>query len=327
MASNSSVLVIDLGGTFVRLGVFHPDSEQPLEHVVKHPVLDYLSLQEAVESYVNQIHHQPRRLSISVAGPAEDDRIELINHPWQFRLSELQCHFALDQIHAMNDFKAIACALPFFTDTDLDEWQQGRVFGQAARIVLGPGTGLGLGVLQPDSNRSLAFATEGGNIGFAPQSPLQDELLKWARVNLPGRIYVEQFVSGPGLCNLANAMSAIEDEPLSSNVSSAQWVEQMLQAEPFALRVLDCFAELLGSYAGDMVLAHGARSGAYLAGGVVTRLQDIFPREVFLAAFADKGRYAAYLQQVPVYLCQHPEPGLLGAGHYACQQDGGGVPA
>lgn len=322
MVSNSPVLVIDLGGTFVRLASYQSTSEPVLQQVLKYNVADLLSLSHAIELYLSQNPAKHEMASISVAGPAEDNRVELVNHSWQFSLQDIKSQFHFKRVCAINDFKSIAFALPFIPMDQQEVWQTGRVISQAAKIVLGPGTGLGLGVCQFERGKHLAFATEGGNIAFAPQSALQDDLFKWARVHLPGRVYVEQFVSGPGLCNLANALAAIEDEPLPDQYSGAQWVEKMLQADSFALRVLDLFAELFGSYCGDMVLAHGARAGAYLAGGVMSRLQDVFPREVFLAAFADKGRYASYLEQVPVYLCQHPEPGLLGAGAYAEQEQG-----
>lgn len=319
MALGSSVLVVDLGGTFVRFATYQPCSESLLQNVCVYKVADYLSFEEALTAYQTSIPFLPEVISISVAGPAEEDRIELVNHGWTFSLSSIRQVFGFTQTYALNDFKSIACTLPVLRETDLEVWHHGRVGSKAAKIVLGPGTGLGLGVSQPFEQTHIAFATEGGNIGFAPQSDLQCALFDWARAKLSGRIYVEQLISGPGLCHLAHALADIEDEPLAQTFDSAQWVEEMLQADPFALRVMDCFAELLGSYAGDMVLAHGARAGAYLAGGVMRRLQTVFPREVFLSAFTDKGRYSSYLEQVPVYLCLHPQPGLLGAGIYACQ--------
>lgn len=318
--SDDSALVVDLGGTFIRFGLYNPSTRPLLEHIRKFKVADFSNLEEAIQAYIGDLGFAPKLLGLSVAGPAEEDHIQLINHPWQFSLSAIQTRFGFAKVSALNDFKAIACATPYFSEDDLSIWQLGRDMPNSARLVLGPGTGLGLAALHPtDNGQWLSCPTEGGNIGFAPQSAFQLELYQWACRHLGSRVYTEQFVSGPGLVNLANALADIEDEVLAQPLLAEQWIEQMVQADPFALRLLDCFAELLGCYAGDMVLAHGARGGVLLAGGLLPRLDAIFPQEMFLASFQDKGRYQPYLDAVPVHLCQHPEPGLLGAGSFIWQ--------
>jgi glucokinase len=39
----------------------------------------------------------------------------------------------------------------------------------------------------------------------------------------------------------------------------------------------------------------------------------VLPASNFASRFVDKGRFSTLLQQIPVKLILHPEPGLLGA--------------
>ncbi|MDW9427687.1 glucokinase, partial [Yersinia enterocolitica] len=42
----------------------------------------------------------------------------------------------------------------------------------------------------------------------------------------------------------------------------------------------------------------------------------------FRGAFEDKGRFKDFLQDIPVYMITHQQPGLLGAGAYLRQKLG-----
>jgi hypothetical protein len=56
-----------------------------------------------------------------------------------------------------------------------------------------------------------------------------------------------------------------------------------------------------------------ATGGVYIAGGIVPRLVQRLDRELFLAAFRNKGRLSSLLEKVPVHIITNPSVGLLGA--------------
>jgi glucokinase len=83
-------------------------------------------------------------------------------------------------------------------------------------------------------------------------------------------------------------------------------------SDPLAVEAMQRFCGCLGSIAGDLALAQGA-SGVVIAGGLGQRLAAVLPASSFASRFVDKGRFSTLLQQIPVKLILHPEPGLLGA--------------
>jgi len=60
-------------------------------------------------------------------------------------------------------------------------------------------------------------------------------------------------------------------------------------------------------------LTLGARGGVYLCGGIVPRFIPYFKTSPFRRRFEDKGRFSAYLAEIPVYIVQAEFPGITGA--------------
>ena len=84
-------------------------------------------------------------------------------------------------------------------------------------------------------------------------------------------------------------------------------------SNPQALTALNTFCESMGAAAGNLALTLGAKGGIYIAGGVVPRFSEFFANSGFRDKFEEKGRFAAYLQPIPVYLVMRSNLGLLGA--------------
>jgi glucokinase len=77
------------------------------------------------------------------------------------------------------------------------------------------------------------------------------------------------------------------------------------------------FVMLYGAEAGNLALKSLAKGGVYLAGGIAAKILPLMTDGTFLQHFVRKGRFTALLQQIPIYVVQNPEIGLLGAAHLA----------
>jgi glucokinase len=71
----------------------------------------------------------------------------------------------------------------------------------------------------------------------------------------------------------------------------------------------------LGRFAGDVALMFGARAGVYLAGGIVPSFVDFLKRSPLRGCFEDKGAFANYLRDIPIYVVTRPDPAFLGLAY------------
>jgi glucokinase len=152
---------------------------------------------------------------------------------------------------------------------------------------------------------------EGGHIDYAPVDAIEDAILARSRQHY-GRVSVERVVSGPGLVNIYEALAAIEGQQVRWGDDKELWSAALSGSDGLAVAALDRFCLILGSTAGNIALAHGAKA-VVIAGGLGLRIADILPRSGFSGRFRAKGRFERMLAAIPVKIITHPQPGLFGA--------------
>jgi len=75
---------------------------------------------------------------------------------------------------------------------------------------------------------------------------------------------------------------------------------------------IDAFCAMLGTAAANVALTLGASGGVYIGGGIVPRLGARFDASGFRTRFEAKGRFSAYLAQIPTYLITAEYPAFKG---------------
>ncbi len=210
----------------------------------------------------------------------------------------------------MNDFSAVAAALPHFSGEDLQTVQAGESNEEAPRLVLGAGTGLGIGAVVPGEGSWRILESEGGHADLPCRDEAEIELHRLLCRN--GHVSAEAVLSGAGLVALFNAIAVRNGA--GTRVAKGEDVTTRLAETdcPVAREALDRFSSFLGAVAANTALTFGARGGVYLTGGVLGHVAADFREDLFRAAFIGEGRMADYLSAIPVYRIQHPEPGLFG---------------
>ena len=137
---------------------------------------------------------------------------------------------------------------------------------------------------------------------------LEDRILVELRRSFR-RVSVERIASGRGLWNVYEALGAIEGQDLTFHDEKELWSARSAQSDSLANAALDRVCLTLGAVAGDIALAQGA-SAVVIAGGVGLRLADYLPRSGFRDRFIAKGRFERRMDEMPVKLITHPQPGL-----------------
>ncbi len=312
-------LIADIGGTNARFALTDLESGNPcVQQARSLPCAEYASLQHAAEHYLKLVGIQPRRAAIAVASPVDADEIRLTNRAWSFSRSELQNVLHLDDLRLLNDFGAVAWAVPSIEAAD-----RITLHGDAAApmrgpvTVLGPGTGLGIAMLVGNSEQDWQVVeTEGGHISFAPLGDEEQCIASWISARF-GRASNERLLCGTGLSHMHAALAGEDPgSPLERSQPMREPSEIVASAleghDLLARRTLARFCAVLGSVAGDAALIHGART-VMIAGGIVPRFVPFLRSSAFRERFLAKGRFAAYLESVAIHVVTHPHPGLLGA--------------
>jgi glucokinase len=211
----------------------------------------------------------------------------------------------------LNDFTALALSIPQLAGDGVRQVGRGSPQSGSAIAVVGPGTGLGVSGLVPHGDRWLPLSGEGGHVSYGGMDEHENDLLHIVRERY-GHVSAERLLSGPGLVNLYQATAeraGLPAEDLSPGEISGRGLQGL---EPFA-QVLDQFCGILGTVAGNLALTLGAAGGVYLGGGIVPRLGQFLDRSSFRTRFEAHGRLSAWLETVPTYVIQAPNPALIGA--------------
>ena len=328
MSNADRVLLADIGGTNARFALTDltaPNVELHEAQSLRNA--DFASIQHAIEHYLSGVDAKPSRAALAVASPVGNDEIRLTNRAWSFSRRELQRTLGLDELRMINDFGAVAWAVPSLGPDSLVTLHGDPAASLRGPVtVMGPGTGLGVALLVGSHEHGWhAVETEGGHVGFSPVGDEERAISAWLTAQ-HGRTSTERLLCGKGLSEIdavlrgaSAVLPAQMPQPGDASLLNpalrdpAEIVAAALEGhDQAARRTLARFCSVLGSVAGDCALIHGART-VVIAGGIVPRFIPFLRSSAFRERFLAKGRLAASLESIPIHVITHPHPGLLGA--------------
>lgn len=311
-----TILVGDVGGTNARFAIADATTLH-MQHTGYRRTADFAGIREAIDSYLADEAKgiSPTHAALAVACPVGDDAIKLTNNHWRFSARELQSQLGLQELRMLNDFTVQALAIPHLNAADFTRIGPNVPAREREAIgVLGPGTGLGVSGLIPQSSGGWApLSGEGGHVGIAPENDDEMAILRFAWKTF-GRTSLERIICGAGLAFLYLAMCDLRGE--TPQDYAPEDITRLALSGESALchQTVMQFCAFLGSAAGDLALTLGARGGIYIAGGVVPRFGSLFAESPFRTRFENKGRFSAYTTAIPTYVvAPHDNPALLGA--------------
>jgi glucokinase len=308
-------LLADIGGTNARFAL--ETAPRRFEQVAALACDTHASLGAAIAAYLAvpavRAAGPIRHAALAIANPVDGDRVCMTNHHWSFSQAALRSELGLATLLVVNDFSALAMALPY-----LDDGQRIQVGGGApvpARTLglVGPGTGLGVSGLVPAGAGWIALASEGGHASFAPHDTHEDRLLQALRVQFR-HVSAERLLSGAGLEMICQVLGG-------PRLPAAEITGRALDGSCLqCTAAVERFCAILGGVAGNVALTLGATGGMFIGGGIVPRLGELFVRSPFRARFEGKGRLAPMLARIPTYLITEPYPAFLGVSALLAEQ-------
>lgn len=302
-------LLADLGGTSARFALAHG------RHIERQQILrcaDFSGPAAAARAFLGESAASAGEAAFAVAAPVLGDTVRMTNSAWVFSIEATREALGLRRLLVVNDFTALAHAIPALGRDELRQVGGGAAVADAPVAVIGPGTGLGVSGLLHDRSRWIGLQGEGGHCSFAPRSEREDALLRVLRARF-GHVSFERLVSGPGLTNIYQALCTLDGAspvaPPPEDITAAA----LSGDDGRAAETLDLFCAALGTASADLALTLGARGGVYIGGGIVPQLGDRFMRSPFRDRFEDRGRFHAYLAQIPTFvIAAEHSPALRG---------------
>ncbi|HEX3953910.1 MAG TPA: glucokinase [Stellaceae bacterium] len=309
--SDITWLVGDIGATNARFGLVSPDDA--LLHTNTFAVNDFPTIGEAAAAYLAMRGSlpAPRLGALAIAAAITGDRIRMTNHPWSFSVSELRDQLGFERLQAINDFTAVALALPRLGEADRMQVGNGTPVEHKPIGVLGPGSGLGVSGLIWAGSRWVALAGEGGHTTMAPATERENAVLDHMRRSFD-HVSAERCLSGPGLVNLYNNLAAVDGVPAAPYTAAQIADPETGAGDPLCAEATEMFCAMLGTVAGNLALTLGAQGGVFIAGGIVPRFGARFAESQFRERFEAKGRLRSYLAPIPTYVVTHKLPAFLG---------------
>ena len=345
------ILAGDIGGTKTNLGLFATAGGLRLLREATFQSADYPGLEPVVAAFLAQAAadergapaaaggapfagapHRVRAACFGIAGPVINNRVSTPNLPWRIDGRRLAAETGIARVLLINDLVATAEGIAQLRPEELAALQAGEAEPAGNRVLIAAGTGLGMALLPWTGAGWTPVPSEGGHADFAPRSEEEVGLMLALRRRGGGHVSIERVLSGPGLVNiyeyLRDSGFAAESETMRRQLAAADPAPAIARAGlagdcPLCVHALEMFAAVYGAAAGNLALTGSALGGVFVGGGIAPKILPALRASGFVRAFRDKGRFASYLERIPVLVILNDQAALLGAARCAADLEAG----
>ena len=347
-----NILIGDIGGTNIRLKLLKMTKDINIEPITikseyKSTFL-FSSLEFLLKEFISQLDpkNKPQFAILGIPGPVENNQlITLPNIPhWKLENGDILGEkLGIKKFIFLNDFVCNGYGIQTNLKENVDYMKLNDVtpIKDGPKLMIGPGTGLGMGFLLKNKNDKyyIIGSSEGGGQDFAAKSEFLMKLKKFIRDETGlGNVSIGKICSGRSLIPIykflhlygdENNKKFKRDEELGKRIDYFRSYKQVHKVGEINIEITkrglngECelcrqtlllFTEIFAEIAGDLALFTLPTSGVYLMGGITRILTPlILNNTIFLNHFKNKDLFWFLLQKLPIYLVQNKDIGLVGA--------------
>ena len=347
-----NVLIGDIGGTNIRLKLLKMTKDINIEpKTIKSEYKStflYKSLEYLLKDFISKLKEsdKPQFAILGIPGPVENNQlITLPNIPhWKLDNGDkLGEKLGIQKFIFLNDFVCNGYGIQTNLKENVDYLKLNNVTAvkDGPKLMIGPGTGLGMGFLLKNKKDKyyIIGSSEGGGQDFAAKSEFLMKLKKFIRDELGlGNVSIGKVCSGRSLIPIYKFLHLYgdednkkfnRDEELGKKIDifksykkvnkvgeiNKEITKKGLNGEcELCRQTLLLFTEIFAEIAGDLALFTLPTSGVYLMGGITRIITPlILNNTIFLNHFKNKSHFWLVLQKLPIYLVQNKDIGLVGA--------------
>src|SRR3989338_2649266 len=312
------LLVGDIGGTHLRLGILAIENNNP--HLL---FVNWYSTKQAQDiseqmnetlKYADEHYLLTTDTAIlAAAGLLSKDKksVRLTSNKLEISTSALLKKTLLKHVILMNDFEALGYGIPICKN--VFQINQAKKSGENIAVI---GAGTGLGVVL--ANNGNVVASEAGHLDLAVHT--DEEYKIKAFLQQKGKqVDFDMLVSGSGLISLYEFYSG---KKLSSSNRKASEITESVNKDSSAKKAVEMFVTFYGRFAGNIAKVNLPRGGLYLAGGVTTHIVSHM-KSSFVREFEKTLPIADLKDEIPLYLINDHHLALLGCGMFYLKNPSG----
>jgi glucokinase len=312
-----SHLISDIGATHARFALRqHADQTMTDLEVLTLPTGQYADAAALVGDALSQLRaalpaDPLAGACFAVAGPVIDGRVRITNGGLSFAEDVLTAQLGAP-VRLVNDFYALGMAVPGLRHLERIGGVPAADGHRQVKALIGPGSGLGMGILIPEPDGWRALPSEGGHADLAPGNHLEQEVLGVLRAR-HDPVCWETVLSGPGLLRLYEAVAELWGMPPRFDTPEEVSARGVQADDPVCHQTLELFFGMLGAAAGNLALTLCALGGVYIGGGIVPALRDFALTSPLRRRFDERAELEDFIAAIPLFLIMDEYPGLQGA--------------
>ena len=347
-----NVLIGDIGGTNIRLKLLKMTKDINIEpKAIKSEYKStflYKSLEYLLKDFISKLKEsdKPQFAILGIPGPVENNQlITLPNIPhWKLDNGDkLGEKLGIQKFIFLNDFVCNGYGIQTNLKENVDYLKLNNVTAvkDGPKLMIGPGTGLGMGFLLKNKKDKyyIIGSSEGGGQDFVGKTEFLMKLKEFIRDEVGlGNVSIGKMCSGRALIPIYKFLNLYgdenhrkfkRDEELGSRIDYFKSYKHVHRVGEINMEITrkglngECelcrqtlllFTEIFGEIAGDLALFTLPTGGVYLMGGLARILTPlILNNTIFMNHFKNKDRFWFILQKLPIYLVQNQDIGLVGA--------------
>lgn len=302
-------LVADIGGTNTRVALAE-GTRLRAESLAKFRNADFPGLEPILTRYLSTAGIAAvDGACVAAAGPVRNGVAEMTNLSWVIEGGQLTRATGARRVAILNDLQAQGHALGHIAPEKLRTLVQGPQAAGEAMLVVGVGTGFNAAPVHDTTLERIVPPSECGHVNMPVRTPEDLALAEFVE-QIHGFPGVEDVLSGRGLERLYAFAATRAGHPAA--MAAADIPAAIAAGDPLARAAGGLFARLLGTTVGNLALTHLPFGGLYLIGGVARAMVPAMETMGFAAAFRDKGRFAAFMDNFAVLVVEDDFAALTG---------------